>query len=141
MRHRTAITLLDNKRGLKSKTGQLCTALPNALRSVKMKTLGVFDFWNSLPAIIAKLPKRDFKNPNDMTQDELREYIQFRGVGLALCNEIMQRSCGDDQSGTQGDFSTWSPYNKWIESGGRCPTYYIGSNNCTSGCRDFSRCY
>jgi len=76
-----------------------------------------------------------YKCPMDMTQEELKEFI--KNGGREACNKVMGvASCGDDQSARTGAFSTWSPYNRWYMSGGRCPLgNLIESNLCTTGCK------
>ena len=112
-------------------------------RSVLMKQIAINDSFGSVltssdqATSEAEICIKDVTRrtcPIDMTQEELKEFI--KNGGRAFCNKVMGvASCGDDQSARTGAFSTWSPYNRWYMSGGRCPGTLIESNLCTTGCK------
>lgn len=81
------------------------------------------------------------KCPMDMTKEELKYHIKMGG--REFCNKAMGvASCGDDQRLPTGEFSTWSPFNRWYYSGGRCAPNMYEERRCTTGCRDtWGYCY
>lgn len=106
------------------------TSQPKLLRSIQMRNLG-FQFKTMNIKNISK------KDRLSMTQKELEKYI--KDFGPAYCNEVMGVDCDDGGNGPgpEGEFSDFSPFNKWKTSGGECPEDYMVENSvCASGCGD-----